>query len=84
MDDNYICQQCNVNVINFRSSRRNGNKVSGSVVQDDGEGHLIFSIGDILQNRYILSLINFLRNSSVSFVLDIRLQQSSVKVLLVK
>jgi len=35
-----------------RSSRRNGNKVSGSVVQDDEEGHLIFSIGDILQNRY--------------------------------
>ena len=35
-----------------RSSRRNGGKVSGSVVQDDEEGHLIFKIGDILQSRY--------------------------------
>ena len=33
-----------------RSSRRNGGKVSGSVVQDDEEGHLIFKIGDILHS----------------------------------
>jgi len=35
-----------------RSSRRNGGKPSGSVVQDDEEGHLIFKNGDIIQNRY--------------------------------
>ena len=44
---------CFSSILFTRSSRRNGNKVSGSVVQDDEEGHLIFSIGDILQNRYI-------------------------------
>ena len=34
-----------------RSSRRHCGKVSGSVVQDDEEGHLIFKVGDILQSR---------------------------------
>eukprot|EP00092_Neocalanus_flemingeri_P016370 GFUD01017719.1.p1 GENE.GFUD01017719.1~~GFUD01017719.1.p1 ORF type:complete len:570 (+),score=147.73 GFUD01017719.1:495-2204(+) len=34
-----------------RSSRRPV-KVSGSVVQDDEEGHLVYKVGDLLQNRY--------------------------------
>jgi len=31
---------------------RRQTKVSGSVVQDDEEGHLIYKVGDVLQNRY--------------------------------
>eukprot|EP00090_Calanus_glacialis_P047512 TRINITY_DN9907_c0_g1_i2.p1 TRINITY_DN9907_c0_g1~~TRINITY_DN9907_c0_g1_i2.p1 ORF type:complete len:580 (+),score=134.22 TRINITY_DN9907_c0_g1_i2:116-1741(+) len=34
-----------------RSSRR-CQRTSGSVVKDDDEGHLIYSIGDVLQSRY--------------------------------
>jgi len=34
-----------------RSSRRRA-KQSGSVVHDDEEGHLLYKIGDVLQNRY--------------------------------
>jgi len=34
-----------------RSTRRPG-KVSDSVVQDDEEGHLVYKVGDVLQNRY--------------------------------
>jgi len=36
-----------------RSSRRGpAGRVSGSVVQDDEEGHLIFKPGDVIQSRY--------------------------------
>jgi len=34
------------------SSVRRPAKASGSVVQDDDEGHLLYKVGDILQNRY--------------------------------
>ena len=40
---------CGFYIACLRSRRQT--KVSGSVVQDDEEGHLIYKVGDVLQNR---------------------------------
>ena len=41
--------------------------MSGSVVQDDEEGHLIFKLGDVIQSRCVdQKIVSFMTNFKIA------------------